>query len=92
MAEERENSNIYLTPEDRKPHIQEEPFNSEIFPSMTTDIEVQKEKVKVPLTDEEAELLKKRKNVAGFILIAMLDAALFAYIIYLVISIFANIA
>lgn len=88
--QEENNSNIYLTPEDRKPHEEEVVFNSELGEN---DEQTQRRVLITPkkeLTKEDIELKKKKKNAIIFSIVAIIDLALFAYIIYLVISIFAN--
>lgn len=89
---EENNSNIYLTPEDRKPHEEEVVLNSELGEN---DEQTQRRVLITPkkeLTKEDIELKKKKKNAIIFSIVAIIDLALFAYIIYLVISIFANLA
>ncbi len=90
--QEENNSNIYLTPEDRKPHEEEVVLNSELGEN---DEQTQRRVLITPkkeLTKEDIELKKKKKNAIIFSIVAIIDLVLFAYIIYLVISIFANLA
>ena len=90
--QEEKNSNIYLTPEDRKPHEEEVVFTNEVGEN---DEQTQRRVLITPkkeLTKEDIELKKKKKNAIIFSIVAIIDLALFAYIIYLVISIFANLA
>lgn len=90
--QEENNSNIYLTPEDRKPHEEEVVLNSELGEN---DEQTQRRVLITPkkeLTKEDIELKKKKKNAIIFSIVAIIDLGLFAYIIYLVISIFANLA
>lgn len=90
--QEENNSNIYLTPEDRKPHEEEVVLNSELGEN---DEQTQRRVLITPkkeLTKEDIELKKKKKNAIIFSIVAIIDLALFAYIIYLVISIFVNLA
>lgn len=90
--QEENNSNIYLTPEDRKPHEEEVVLNSELGEN---DEQTQRRVLITPkkeLTKEDIELKKKKKNAIIFSIVAIIDLALFAYIIYLVISIFTNLA
>ena len=90
--QEENNSNIYLTPEDRKPHEEEVVFTNEVAEN---DEQTQRRVLITPkkeLTKEDIELKKKKKNAIIFSIVAIIDLALFAYIIYLVISIFANLA
>lgn len=90
--QEENNSNIYLTPEDRKPREEEVVLNSELGEN---DEQTQRRVLITPkkeLTKEDIELKKKKKNAIIFSIVAIIDLALFAYIIYLVISIFANLA
>ncbi len=92
MQDER-NSNIYLTPDDRKPHEEEVVLYSDDNVSENNQgerkviLEPKKE-----LTKEDIELKKKKKNFVVFSIVALIDIALFIYIIYLVVSIFVNIA
>ena len=92
MQDER-NSNIYLTPDDRKPHEEELVLYSDDNVSENNQgerkviLEPKKE-----LTKEDIELKKKKKNFVVFSIVALIDIALFIYIIYLVVSIFVNIA
>ena len=92
MQDER-NSNIYLTPDDRKPHEEEVVLYSDDNVSENNQgerkviLEPKKE-----LTKEDIELKKKKKNFVIFSIVALIDIALFIYIIYLVVSIFVNIA
>ena len=92
MQDER-NSNIYLTPDDRKPHEEEVVLYSDDNVSENNQgerkviLEPKKE-----LTKEDIELKKKKKNLVVFSIVALIDIALFIYIIYLVVSIFVNIA
>lgn len=94
MSEERENSNIYLTPEDRKPH--EEPQNlddNDIRPDFDDGAHrVNKEATNKAkqLTSEEIQLKKKKQNFRIFVLFIIVDVALLAYIIYLIISTFVS--
>lgn len=90
--QEENNSNIYLTPEDRKPHEEEVVLTNEVGEN---DEQTQRRVLIAPkkeLTKEDIELKKKKKNAIIFSIVAIIDLALFAYIIYLVISIFANLA
>ena len=90
--QDENNSNIYLTPEDRKLHEEEVVLNSEVGEN---DEQTQRRVLITPkkeLTKEDIELKKKKKNAIIFSIVAIIDLALFAYIIYLVISIFANLA
>lgn len=90
--QEENNSNIYLTPEDRKPHEEEVVLTNEVGEN---DEQAQRRVLIAPkkeLTKEDIELKKKKKNAIIFSIVAIIDLALFAYIIYLVISIFANLA
>ena len=90
--QEENNSNIYLTPEDRKPHEEEVVLTNEVEEN---DEQTQRRVLITPkkeLTKEDIELNKKKKNAIIFSIVAIIDLALFAYIIYLVISIFANLA
>lgn len=90
--QEENNSNIYLTPEDRKPHEEEVVLTNEVGEN---DEQTQRRVLITPKkehTKEDIELKKKKKNAIIFSIVAIIDLALFAYIIYLVISIFANIA
>ena len=90
--QEENNSNIYLTPEDRKPHEEEAVLTNEVGEN---DEQTQRRVLITPkkeLTKEDIELKKKKKNAIIFSIVAIIDLALFAYIIYLVISIFANLA
>lgn len=92
MQDER-NSNIYLTPDDRKPHEEEvvlysdDNVNENNQGESKVILEPKKE-----LTKEDIELKKKKKNLVVFSIVALIDIALFIYIIYLVVSIFVNIA
>lgn len=92
MQDER-NSNIYLTPDDRKPHEEEvvlysgDNVNENNQGERKVILEPKKE-----LTKEDIELKKKKKNLVVFSIVALIDIALFIYIIYLVVSIFVNIA
>ena len=90
--QEENNSNIYLTPEDRKPHEEEVVLTNEVGEN---DEQTQRRVLITPkkeLTKEDIELKNKKKNAIIFSIVAIIDLALFAYIIYLVISIFANLA
>lgn len=90
--QEENNSNIYLTPEDRKPHEEEVVLTNEVGEN---DEQTQRRVLIAPkkeITKEDIELKKKKKNAIIFSIVAIIDLALFAYIIYLVISIFANLA
>lgn len=90
--QEENNSNIYLTPEDRKPHEEEVVLTNEV---RENDEQTQRRVLITPkkeLTKEDIELKKKKKNAIIFSIVAIIDLALFVYIIYLVISIFANLA
>ena len=80
--QEENNSNIYLTPEDRKPHEEEVVLNSELGEN---DEQTQRRVLITPkkeLTKEDIELKKKKKNAIIFSIVAIIDLALFAYIIY----------
>ena len=86
MQDER-NSNIYLTPDDRKPHEEEVVLYSD--DNVNENNQGERKVILEPkkeLTKEDIELKKKKKNLA------LIDIALFIYIIYLVVSIFVNIA
>lgn len=90
--QEENNSNIYLTPEDRKPHEEAVGLTNEVGEN---EEQTQRRVLITPkkeLTKEDIELKKKKKNAIIFSIVAIIDLALFAYIIYLVISIFANLA
>ena len=90
--QEENNSNIYLTPEDRKPHEEEVVLTNEV---RENDEQAQRRVLITPkkeLTKEDIELKNKKKNAIIFSIVAIINLALFAYIIYLVISIFANLA
>lgn len=90
--QEEKNSNIYLTPEDRKPHEEEVVLTNEVGEN---DEQTQRRVLITPkkeLTKEDIELKKKKKNAIIFSIVAIINLALFAYIIYLVISIFVNLA
>lgn len=92
MQDER-NSNIYLTPDDRKPHEEEVVLYSD--DNVNENNQGERKVILEPkkeLTKEDIELKKKKKNLVVFSIIALIDIALFIYIIYLVVSIFVNIA
>ena len=92
MQDER-NSNIYLTPDDRKPHEEEVVLYSD--DNVNENNQGERKVILEPkkeLTKEDIELKKKKKNFVIFSIVALIDIALFIYIIYLVVSIFANIA
>lgn len=92
MQDER-NSNIYLTPDDRKPHEEEVVLYSD--DNVNENNEGERKVILEPkkeLTKEDIELKKKKKNLVVFSIVALIDIALFIYIIYLVVSIFVNIA
>ena len=92
MQDER-NSNIYLTPDDRKPHEEEVVLYSD--DNVNENSQVERKVILEPkkeLTKEDIELKKKKKNFVVFSIVALIDIALFIYIIYLVVSIFVNIA
>ena len=92
MQDER-NSNIYLTPDDRKPHEEEVVLYSD--DNVNENNQGERKVILEPkkeLTKEDIELKKKKKNFVVFSIVALIDIALFIYIIYLVVSIFANIA
>ena len=92
MQDER-NSNIYLTPDDRKPHEEEVVLYSD--DNVNENNQVERKVILEPkkeLTKEDIELKKKKKNLVIFSIVALIDIALFIYIIYLVVSIFVNIA
>ena len=92
MQDER-NSNIYLTPDDRKPHEEEVVLYSD--DNVTENNQGERKVILEPkkeLTKEDIELKKKKKNFVIFSIVALIDIALFIYIIYLVVSIFVNIA
>lgn len=92
MQDER-NSNIYLTPDDRKPHEEEVVLYSD--DNVNENNQGERKVILEPkkeLTKEDIELKKKKKNFAIFSIVALIDIALFIYIIYLVVSIFVNIA
>ncbi len=92
MQDER-NSNIYLTPDDRKPHEEEVVLYSD--DNVNENNQGERKVILEPkkeLTKEDIELKKKKKNFVVFSIVALIDIALFIYIIYLVVSIFVNIA
>ena len=92
MQDER-NSNIYLTPDDRKPHEEEVVLYSD--DNVNENNQGERKVILEPkkeLTKEDIELKKKKKNFVVFSIVALIDVALFIYIIYLVVSIFVNIA
>lgn len=92
MQDER-NSNIYLTPDDRKPHEEEVVLYSD--DNVNENNQGERKVILEPkkeLTKEDIELKKKKKNFVIFSIVALIDIALFIYIIYLVVSIFVNIA
>ena len=92
MQDER-NSNIYLTPDDRKPHEEEVVLYSD--DNVNENNQGERKVILEPkkeLTKEDIELIKKKKNLVVFSIVALIDIALFIYIIYLVVSIFVNIA
>ncbi len=92
MQDER-NSNIYLTPDDRKPHEEEVVLYSD--DNVNENNQGERKVILEPkkeLTKEDIELKKKKKNLVIFSIVALIDIALFIYIIYLVVSIFVNIA
>lgn len=92
MQDER-NSNIYLTPDDRKPHEEEVVLYSD--DNVNENNQGERKVILEPkkeLTKEDIELKKKKKNFLIFSIVALIDIALFIYIIYLVVSIFVNIA
>ena len=92
MQDER-NSNIYLTPDDRKPHEEEVVLYSD--DNVNENNQGERKVILEPkkeLTKEDIELKKKKKNFIVFSIVALIDIALFIYIIYLVVSIFVNIA
>ena len=92
MQDER-NSNIYLTPDDRKPHEEEVVLYSD--DNVNENNQGERKVILEPkkeLTKEDIELKKKKKNFVVFSIVALIDMALFIYIIYLVVSIFVNIA
>lgn len=92
MQDER-NSNIYLTPDDRKPHEEEVVLYSD--DNVNKNNQGERKVIFEPkkeLTKEDLELKKKKKNLVVFSIVALIDIALFIYIIYLVVSIFVNIA
>lgn len=92
MQDER-NSNIYLTPDDRKPHEEEVVLYSD--DNVNENNQGERKVILEPkkeLTKEDIELKKKKKNLVVFSIVALIDIALFIYIIYLVVSIFVNIA
>lgn len=92
MQDER-NSNIYLTPDDRKPHEEEVVLYSD--DNVNENNQGERKVILEPkkeLTKEDIELKKKKKNLVAFSIVALIDIALFIYIIYLVVSIFVNIA
>ena len=92
MQDER-NSNIYLTPDDRKPHEEEVVLYSD--DNLNENNQGERKVILEPkkeLTKEDIELKKKKKNFVVFSIVALIDIALFIYIIYLVVSIFVNIA
>ena len=92
MQDER-NSNIYLTPDDRKPHEEEVVLYSD--DNVNENNQGERKVILEPkkeLTKEDIELKKKKKNLVVFSIVSLIDIALFIYIIYLVVSIFVNIA
>ncbi len=92
MQDER-NSNIYLTPDDRKPHEEEVVLYSD--DNVNENNQGERKVILEPkkeLTKKDIELKKKKKNFVVFSIVALIDIALFIYIIYLVVSIFVNIA
>ena len=92
MQDER-NSNIYLTPDDRKPHEEEVVLYSD--DNLNENNQGERKVILEPkkeLTKEDIELKKKKKNFVIFSIVTLIDIALFIYIIYLVVSIFVNIA
>ena len=92
MQDER-NSNIYLTPDDRKPHEEEVVLYSD--DNVNENNQGERKVILEPkkeLTKEDIELKKKKKNLVVFSIVTLIDIALFIYIIYLVVSIFVNIA
>lgn len=91
MNYEQENSDIYLTPEDRKTHI-EPSFLSHESENLENENFRENKEESIKRKEENAGLKKKKKNFILFSVITIVDLVLVGYILYLIISIFADIA
>ena len=95
LDEERQNSDIYVTPEDRKPHDTSVEFADSLIeeqPSLLSEDRKVKLSSEKKVKSKDLELSKKKKNFIIFTILTLVDVALFIYIIYLVVSIFTDIA